>query len=76
MTNMFRKIESKDMWAWIQLSDHVTARWVEQAEGFYELQVIASKTQSLAMTNLPDGESYATGDLFLKHPTVEGLWKM
>jgi hypothetical protein len=76
MTNSFRDIGTKDDWAWIQLSNHVTARWIPQDQDLFELHVMSSDTQPMAVTNLPNGDGYATGDLFLKHPTVDGLWKM
>ena len=28
------------------------------------------------MENLPDVKGYATSDLFIPHPTKEGLWRM
>jgi hypothetical protein len=76
MTNSFRNVGTKDDWAWIQLSNHVTSQWIPQDGDLFELHVMSSDTQPMAVTNLPDGNGYATGDLFLKHPSIEGLWKM
>lgn len=28
------------------------------------------------MENLPDVKGYATSDVFIKHPTIEGLYKV
>jgi hypothetical protein len=63
-------------WEWIRISGHITARWIPQEQNLFELHVMASDTQPMAVTNLPDGAGYATGDLFLKHPTVDGLCKL
>jgi len=30
----------------------------------------------VSVENLPDIKGYATSDVFIKHPTIEGLWKM
>jgi len=30
----------------------------------------------VSVENLPDVKGYATSDVFIKHPTIEGLWKM
>jgi hypothetical protein len=76
MSNAFRDIGTVDDWAWIQFSNHVTTNWAHQGNGMYELQVLATGTQPLAVTNLSRAHGYATGDLFAKHPTIEGLWKM
>jgi hypothetical protein len=76
MNDSFRDIGTKYDWEWIRLSDHVTARWIPQEQNLFELHVMASDTQPMATTNLPDGAGYATGDLFVKHPTIEGLWKL
>lgn len=35
-----------------------------------------SPTHQLSVENLPDVKGYATGDVFIKHPTIEGFWKM
>lgn len=33
-------------------------------------------THQVSVENLPDVKGYATSDAFIKHPTVDGLWKM
>jgi hypothetical protein len=33
-------------------------------------------THQVSVENLPDVKGYATSDVFIKHPTEEGLWKM
>lgn len=34
------------------------------------------QTHQVSVENLPDVKGYATSDVFIKHPTIEGLWKM
>ena len=36
----------------------------------------ATDKYAVAVENLPDVRGYATSDLFIPHPTREGLWKM
>jgi hypothetical protein len=33
-------------------------------------------THQVSVENLQDINGYATSDVFMKHPTIEGLWKM
>ncbi|CAL1703617.1 unnamed protein product [Somion occarium] len=62
-------------WAWMQFSDQVKCRWIDQGDGTYELQFLTCDTHQPAVENLPDVRGYATADLFEPHPTKKGLWR-
>ncbi|KZT23244.1 acetyl-CoA synthetase-like protein [Neolentinus lepideus HHB14362 ss-1] len=63
-------------WEYLAFNPEVPVRMVSQGEGKYELQVLHSEGHPLLIHNLPDVPGYATSDLFEKHPTKEGLWKI
>ncbi|KZT23998.1 putative aminoadipate reductase [Neolentinus lepideus HHB14362 ss-1] len=69
------KKDPKD-WAWMRLGDQVKARWMDQGDGTYELHMITNKNHQLSVENLEDVKGYATSDLWEKHPTVKGLWRI
>jgi hypothetical protein len=62
-------------WAWSEIADTATSRWVDQGGGLYELQLLSSDTQALAIENLPDVRGYATQDLWVQHPEQKNLWR-
>lgn len=66
----FRPREDKG-WDYLRLSDSVKPylRFEERAPGVFEL-ICLDGWPSKVMSNRPDG-SYATKDLFMKHPTIE-----
>jgi hypothetical protein len=59
----------------MEIGENVTMRWVPNGEGLYEMQLLASDTQGLAVENLSDVRGYATQDLWERHPHNEHLWK-
>ncbi|KZT19306.1 NAD(P)-binding protein [Neolentinus lepideus HHB14362 ss-1] len=70
-------------WPWMRLSDRMDVRWVDQGDGTYELQMLAgisifgtNEKHQLSVENLPDAKGHATFDLWEKHPTIEGLWRI
>ncbi|EPQ57834.1 acetyl-CoA synthetase-like protein [Gloeophyllum trabeum ATCC 11539] len=67
--------ELKD-WSWIRLSPRFKLRWVDQGDGTYELHMLTNENHQLSVENLPDTKGYATSDLWEKHPTIEGLWRL
>ncbi|KAH0602727.1 uncharacterized protein H6S33_008377 [Morchella sextelata] len=62
-------------WNYLKVSPNLKpfVRWDQQAGDVYELVILDGWASKVA-TNRPDG-SYATKDLFLKHPTKEDRWK-
>nr|F8P9P5.2 RecName: Full=Adenylate-forming reductase Nps11; AltName: Full=Benzoic acid reductase; AltName: Full=Nonribosomal peptide synthase-like enzyme 11; Short=NRPS-like [Serpula lacrymans var. lacrymans S7.9]ANX99775.1 benzoic acid reductase [Serpula lacrymans] len=76
LNSMFRRKDEVCDWVWINLSPRVMFRWVPQGEGLYECQILQSEMHRVSVENLPDVKGYATSDIFLKHPTKEGLWKL
>ncbi|KZT22888.1 acetyl-CoA synthetase-like protein [Neolentinus lepideus HHB14362 ss-1] len=63
-------------WEYLVFDPEIPVRMAPQGEGKYELQVLHSDRHPLLIQNLPDIPGYATSDLFEKHPTKEGLWKI
>jgi hypothetical protein len=51
-------------------------RWIDQGDGSFELQLLSTDEFPLAVENLPDARGFATGDIFVPHPTKKGLWKL
>ncbi|KAF9238232.1 putative nonribosomal peptide synthetase, partial [Melanogaster broomeanus] len=62
-------------WLWMRFGDSVKVRWVPHGDDTYELQVLTTENNQLAVENLPDVKGYATSDLFVKHPTKD-LWRI
>ena len=62
-------------WNYIRPSSQLKPylRWDLQGGDIYEL-VILNGWKSLVASNRPDG-SYATKDLFVRHPTIPDAWK-
>ncbi|KZT70000.1 acetyl-CoA synthetase-like protein [Daedalea quercina L-15889] len=66
-------------WEWMAPADGTKVRWADQGDGTYELQMLSCPTHRPAVENLhlPSGErGYSTSDLWIKHPTKPGLWKI
>ncbi|EGN94883.1 hypothetical protein SERLA73DRAFT_162904 [Serpula lacrymans var. lacrymans S7.3] len=76
LSTMFRRKDEVWDWVWIYLGPRIMFRWVPQGEGLYECQILQSEMHRVSVENLPDVKGYATSDIFLKHPTKEGLWKL
>ncbi|EIW76878.1 acetyl-CoA synthetase-like protein [Coniophora puteana RWD-64-598 SS2] len=67
---------SREDWMYIRIPDMIKVRWVPQSDDTYELQFLTSDTYQPSVENLPDVRGYATSDVFQKHPTKEGLWRV
>lgn len=63
-------------WQWIRFCDNIEIDMIPQGDGTYELCVVRGKTDHINVFNMADKAGYATSDLFTKHPTKEGLWKI
>ncbi|TCD65529.1 putative PKS/NRPS-like protein biosynthetic cluster [Steccherinum ochraceum] len=63
-------------WAWMQFGDKGSLRWIPQGDGSYELHFLTCATHHPAIENLEDVAGYATSDLWIPHPTKQGLWKI
>ncbi|KAG6828273.1 putative NRPS-like protein biosynthetic cluster [Tricholoma furcatifolium] len=70
------KIEGKENWEYVRFPDRTKIRWVHQGDGTFECQFLSWEKHRPMVLNLPDVEGYATSDLFVPHPTKEGLWKI
>jgi hypothetical protein len=68
---------ARSEWAWMAFGKDACARWVPQeGSDVVELQLLSTARQVTAVENLPDGPGYSTKDLFIRHPSQPGLWKM
>ncbi|KAH7928011.1 putative aminoadipate reductase [Leucogyrophana mollusca] len=76
ITHAIRQPDEWKEWQWSRFSDKSNLRWVPQGDGTYELQVLTCDTHQVAVENLPDVKGYATSDVFIKHPTIEGRFKI
>ncbi|KAJ4474509.1 acetyl-CoA synthetase-like protein [Lentinula aciculospora] len=69
--------EDRNEWQWHRFSqDKVEISWLPQGDGTFECRFIAVDTHPLAVENMSNPRGYATSDLFVPHPTKEGLWKV
>ncbi|KAG9309639.1 putative aminoadipate reductase [Chiua virens] len=62
-------------WMWMRFPDEPKLRWVPQEDNTYELQVLSTETQVMAVENMSDVKGYATSDVFVKHPTKD-MWRI
>jgi acyl-CoA synthetase (AMP-forming)/AMP-acid ligase II len=76
----FRDFDTDKGWKWVRAkgpyihtSVHEYMRFEPRGSDTYELYVLDG-WQSKVMSNQPDG-SYATKDLFIKHPTISDAYK-
>ncbi|OAX30525.1 acetyl-CoA synthetase-like protein, partial [Rhizopogon vinicolor AM-OR11-026] len=76
ITHIHRNEVEQKLWDWVRFGQDYNIRWVPQDDGIYECQVLTTPTHQVSVENLPDVKGYATSDAFIKHPTVEGLWKI
>ncbi|KAF8438365.1 putative aminoadipate reductase [Boletus edulis BED1] len=76
LTYVLRDSTERQLWEWLRFGKNQNIRWVPQGDGTYECQVLTSETHQLSLSNLPDVRGYATSDVFIKHPTIEGLYRI
>ncbi|KAG1835183.1 putative aminoadipate reductase [Suillus variegatus] len=76
ITYSIRRSVDQKLWDWLRFGPNSKIRWAPQDDGTYECQVLTVPTHQVSVENLPDVKGYATSDLFIKHPTIEGLWKI
>ncbi|OAX31791.1 putative aminoadipate reductase [Rhizopogon vinicolor AM-OR11-026] len=76
ITHVLRNEVEQKLWDWVRFGQDYKIRWVPQDDGTYECQVLTTPTHQVSVENLPDVKGYTTSDVFIKHPTVEGLWKI
>ncbi|KAG1744621.1 putative aminoadipate reductase [Suillus paluster] len=76
ITYFFRNEVEQKLWDWVRFGPNSKIRWVPQDDGTYECQVLTIPTHQVSVENLPDIKGFASSDVFIKHPTVEGMWKI
>ncbi|KAG2076565.1 putative aminoadipate reductase [Suillus decipiens] len=76
ITYSFRDLVDQKFWDWVRFGPNSKIRWAPQDDDTYECQVLTTTTHQVSVENIPDVKGYATSDVFIKHPTVEGLWKI
>ncbi|KAG6328546.1 hypothetical protein ID866_10543, partial [Astraeus odoratus] len=75
-TTLVRTPEDAKHWDWVRPGPNTHIRWVPLGDGTFECQVLTSEKHQVSVENLPDVRGYATSDIFVKHPTIEGLYKI
>jgi hypothetical protein len=70
-----RGIAAED-WAWCRFDPSIDVRWRPAGDGAHELEILRGEKHIVSVENLDDVRGYATRDLWVPHPTKEGLWKM
>ncbi|KAG2364532.1 putative aminoadipate reductase [Suillus spraguei] len=76
LTHFFRDSVDQKFWDWVRFGPNSKIRWAPQGDDAYECQVLTIPTHQVSVENISDVKGYATSDVFIKHPTVEGLWKI
>ncbi|KAG1733502.1 putative aminoadipate reductase [Suillus lakei] len=72
ITYFFRNEVEQKLWDWVRFGPNSKIKWVPQDDGTYECQVLTVPTHQVSVENLSDVKGYASSDVFIKHPTVEG----
>ncbi|KAG2369146.1 hypothetical protein BDR07DRAFT_1477459 [Suillus spraguei] len=75
-TYFIRDSVDQKFWDWVRFGPSSKIRWTPQDDGTFECQVLTTSTHQVSVENLPDVKGYTTSDVFIKHPTIEGLWKI
>ncbi|KAI6138696.1 putative non-ribosomal peptide synthetase [Pisolithus thermaeus] len=75
-TTCIRTPDDRKEWEWVRPGPNTHIRWAPLGDGTFECQVLSSETHQVSVENLPDIKGYATSDVFIKHPTIEGLYKI
>lgn len=77
LMSSWRDFDADNDWAWLRIFDNASSQWLSfepQQDGqLFEL-VVSGKWPSKLLSNRPDG-SYATGDLYYRHPQHEDRWR-
>ncbi|KAJ4475452.1 male sterility protein-domain-containing protein [Lentinula lateritia] len=68
--------DSYEDWSWHRFPDGPHIRWVPQGDGTFELQILNTDTYRVSVENIPDVSGYATSDLWVPHPSKQGLWSI
>ncbi|KAJ3851387.1 putative aminoadipate reductase [Lentinula lateritia] len=68
--------DSYEDWSWHRFPDSPHIRWVPQGDGTFELQILNTDTYRVSVENIPDVSGYATSDLWVPHPSKQGLWSI
>ncbi|KAJ3918426.1 acetyl-CoA synthetase-like protein [Lentinula edodes] len=68
--------EDRNEWQWHRFSEEIEISWLPQGDGTFECRFLAVDSHALAVENMSNPRGYATSDLFVPHPTKQGLWKI
>ncbi|KAI6156286.1 putative nonribosomal peptide synthetase [Pisolithus thermaeus] len=63
-------------WEWVRRGLNKRIRREPVGDETLECQMLSSDAHQASVENLPDVKGYATSDVFTKHPTIEGLYKV
>jgi len=78
LMSSFRDFEIDKEWSWLRLPDELGQSWLRfeaaaDEKDIFEL-IVSSKWPSKQLSNRPDG-SFATGDLYERHPRYTNRWR-
>ncbi|KAJ3921046.1 hypothetical protein F5877DRAFT_36850, partial [Lentinula edodes] len=63
-------------WQWHRFSEKLQISWLPPGDGTFKCRFLAVDSHALAVENMSNSRGYATSDLFVPHPTKQGLWKI
>ncbi|KAI6117045.1 hypothetical protein EDD16DRAFT_1520243 [Pisolithus croceorrhizus] len=63
-------------WEWVRRGLNKRIRREPVGDETLECQMLSSDAHQASVENLPDVKGYVTSDVFTKHPTIEGLYKV
>jgi acyl-coenzyme A synthetase/AMP-(fatty) acid ligase len=79
LMSSYRDFDADKDWSWLRVPDKLGQQWLkfesisEQEADVYEL-VVSSEWPTKQLSNRPDG-SFATGDLYERHPEHPNQWR-
>lgn len=76
-SHIFLPTDPEDrLWNYVRFSDRTNLRWIPQDDGNILLQALTCDTHHPAVLNIEDVPGYDTSDVFARHPTISGLFKI
>ncbi|PWN87368.1 acetyl-CoA synthetase-like protein [Acaromyces ingoldii] len=79
LMSSWRDFDNDKEWSWLRVTDQTSEQWLkfqarsEHGEGLHEL-IVSSYWPTKIISNQSDG-SFASGDLFQRHPVDSGKWR-
>ncbi|KAL0961454.1 hypothetical protein HGRIS_006399 [Hohenbuehelia grisea] len=74
--SLYDGIAAKEDWEYFEWNPLLKLRLFAKGDGSYEAHVLSTDQQHLPIIDTPDKLGFDLPDLFEKHPTKEGLWRI